>query len=320
MPTPPPAPGPSVPPERAARILREQAAEGEALLKRADASRVDYTEWLVACRRLLVACLGKDSSEARVLLHTSAFGEHDHNAVRNAVRSLASIARDIERIHGVGASEPSPRGPEAVMVDREKQLREHRDRLESLPAPTSPSGWSPIKAWVARVRPLIVEQYPAHLDGFEDAVDEPCWASEHAGVVMVEDPWVGWGGTHINPRAQRDADDRVAAASAANARYGAEAKANILACVDGLLSLGPGSPRNAPVTAAYDAFALYEFLVNLLPSQFEEVMFRLETPSHFLPAPTASPAERAMALVKLLRQGDRLAELSAAITAARGRG
>jgi hypothetical protein len=55
---------------------------------------------------------------------------------------------------------------------------------------------------------------------------------------------------------------------------------------------------------------LYDALLLLLPSQFEEVVLLLSLPVHHLPGLNAPQAERSIALLHLLQQQDRLAELS----------
>jgi len=59
--------------------------------------------------------------------------------------------------------------------------------------------------------------------------------------------------------------------------------------------------------------AVYEALVKLLPGQFEAVLFRLALPTHYLPPAAATLAERAVALVRVVEQQGRLAELGAAL-------
>jgi hypothetical protein len=56
---------------------------------------------------------------------------------------------------------------------------------------------------------------------------------------------------------------------------------------------------------------LYDALVKLLPGQFEAVLFRLALPTHYLPPAAATLAERAVALVRVVEQQGRLAELGA---------
>jgi predicted MPP superfamily phosphohydrolase len=63
--------------------------------------------------------------------------------------------------------------------------------------------------------------------------------------------------------------------------------------------------------AAWTRDALYDALVKLLPGQFEAVLFRLALPTHYLPPAAATLAERAVALVRVVEQQGRLAELGA---------
>ncbi len=74
----------------------------------------------------------------------------------------------------------------------------------------------------------------------------------------------------------------------------------------------------APAGVA-NSYALYDALARLLTAQFEEVLFRLSVPTHYLPSPTSSQSERAMALVRLLDGEKRLPELAAAIEKVGGR-
>ena len=91
-------------------------------------------------------------------------------------------------------------------------------------------------------------------------------------------------------------------------------------CVSLIEATSPDREPSAPSPAATtdEALALYEALVNLLPAQFEEVLLRMAIPIHYLPAQAAALAERATALVRFTRSQGRLADLSAAVKAARG--
>lgn len=54
---------------------------------------------------------------------------------------------------------------------------------------------------------------------------------------------------------------------------------------------------------------LYDKLVRLLPSQFDEVVLRLALPTRHLPSAYAPPSDRALAVIHLLEQRKRLDEL-----------
>lgn len=79
-------------------------------------------------------------------------------------------------------------------------------------------------------------------------------------------------------------------------------------------SSGGTPPGDAPSGVEH-----YEELAALLPAQFGEVIFRLGVPEHHLPGPIAPQAQRAQALVHLLRQEQGgLDRLAAAIEKAGG--
>lgn len=71
----------------------------------------------------------------------------------------------------------------------------------------------------------------------------------------------------------------------------------------------------APIPAAvtWTPQTLLDALQRLLVPQFEELLFRLVVPTHYLPPATATMAERAIALVRMCEQSGRTAELGAAI-------
>jgi len=62
-------------------------------------------------------------------------------------------------------------------------------------------------------------------------------------------------------------------------------------------------------------FSLYEALTKLLPAQFEVVLFRLGVDVQYIPPSTAPPADRAIALLRLLKQAGRMKDLTVAIAA-----
>jgi hypothetical protein len=80
-----------------------------------------------------------------------------------------------------------------------------------------------------------------------------------------------------------------------------------LARLGRLAAAAPG--RGVPWTRE----AVFDALVKLLPSQFEAVLFRMALPTHYLPPAAATLAERAVALVRVVEQQGRLAELGAAL-------
>lgn len=66
-------------------------------------------------------------------------------------------------------------------------------------------------------------------------------------------------------------------------------------------------------SAAWTSSTVYDALLTLLPAQFEETLFRLSVPPHFMPGATAPLAERAVALVRIFEQQGRLGEVVAAL-------
>ncbi len=71
---------------------------------------------------------------------------------------------------------------------------------------------------------------------------------------------------------------------------------------------------NAPSpSVAWTSTTVFEALTTLLPVQFEELVFRLAVPTHFIPGSTAPLAERAVALVRIFEQQGRLGEVVAAL-------
>lgn len=78
-----------------------------------------------------------------------------------------------------------------------------------------------------------------------------------------------------------------------------------------LAQISAGAPFGR--AAAWTRDAAYDALVKLLPGQFEAVLFRLALPTHYLPPAAATLAERAVALVRVVEQQGRLAELGAAL-------
>lgn len=69
--------------------------------------------------------------------------------------------------------------------------------------------------------------------------------------------------------------------------------------------------RFAPssTAASWTTSTVYDALSTLLPAQFEELVFRLAVPSHFMPGATAPLADRAVALVRIFEQQGRLGEV-----------
>ena len=80
-----------------------------------------------------------------------------------------------------------------------------------------------------------------------------------------------------------------------------------------------GAKGRAPVAEVAPAGDALAALLRLLPAQFEEVVFRLAVPAHYLPGGTAPLAERAVALARFCGQGGRDGDLRAAIAAVGGR-
>jgi hypothetical protein len=74
----------------------------------------------------------------------------------------------------------------------------------------------------------------------------------------------------------------------------------------------PSVAREADNTPPNE-FSLYEALTRLLPAQFDVVLFRLSVDVSLLPAATAPLADRAIALLRLLKQQGRLRDLTVAI-------
>lgn len=68
-----------------------------------------------------------------------------------------------------------------------------------------------------------------------------------------------------------------------------------------LLRLSSALPTPG-AAGAPTAYALYDAIVRLLPAQFEEVLFRMSVPAHYLPSQSASQTERATALLRLIDQ------------------
>ncbi len=83
-------------------------------------------------------------------------------------------------------------------------------------------------------------------------------------------------------------------------------------------SQNSGNRELASFAAKFDAPSVVDVLCRMLPAQFEVVLFRLSAPSHYLPPPTASTAERATALVRWAESQGRSEELRAAITSVGG--
>jgi TIR domain len=133
------------------------------------------------------------------------------------------------------------------MSNRSDQLRELREQLVQLPAPTGPDTWSSIRLWAAQARPLIREHYSEHIEDFERAVDDRPWS--FGGVVAVRHESV-WGGSYVDPEAERAEAECKARNVSANAQYAAEGYESLLACVDGLLRLDylRGSATKGPAS------------------------------------------------------------------------
>ena len=73
----------------------------------------------------------------------------------------------------------------------------------------------------------------------------------------------------------------------------------------------PNSPALRALTPRVASGEAFHALSRLLPAQFEEVVFRMSLPSHYLPSAVAPLAERATAVVRLCEQQRRLPELAA---------
>lgn len=74
---------------------------------------------------------------------------------------------------------------------------------------------------------------------------------------------------------------------------------------------------NSPAWRALDevpAVDVLAALCRLLPVQFDDVVFRLEVPTEYMPGATAPQAERAAALVRLAEQQGKAAQLRALVT------
>lgn len=96
-------------------------------------------------------------------------------------------------------------------------------------------------------------------------------------------------------------------------------------CVDRLVAAAtrqnPGNPALRAFVASRaggGSSDLITSITQLLPAQFEVVVFRLAVPDHYLPGVNAPLAERAVALVRHCEQGGRTDSLRAAIAAVTG--
>lgn len=74
------------------------------------------------------------------------------------------------------------------------------------------------------------------------------------------------------------------------------------------LSINTPSP-----SAVWTSASVYDALTTLLPVQFEELVFRLAVPTHFIPGSAAPLVERAVALVRIFEQQGRLGEVVAGL-------
>lgn len=70
-----------------------------------------------------------------------------------------------------------------------------------------------------------------------------------------------------------------------------------------------GGTRTTPNSSS----TVYDALLTLLPAQFEEIVFRLGVPTHFMPPASSPIAERATALVRVIEQGGRTRDLMSAL-------
>jgi len=86
-----------------------------------------------------------------------------------------------------------------------------------------------------------------------------------------------------------------------------------------LASVEPRQP-SAGAAAPPRRADLLTRLTNLLPSQFEEVLFRANIPEKYLPGATAPQATRAIEAIRYVEQNDRVEQLARAIAEAAQRG
>ncbi len=78
-------------------------------------------------------------------------------------------------------------------------------------------------------------------------------------------------------------------------------------------AVAPRSNGGGTRTTPDSSTTPYDALLTLLPAQFEEIVFRLGVPTHFMPPVSVTIAERATVLVRLIEQSGRTRDLIGAL-------
>lgn len=79
---------------------------------------------------------------------------------------------------------------------------------------------------------------------------------------------------------------------------------------DQIPSRGEMPPPAAPAGPQLTEGEVLDLLKDLLPSQFETLLIRLRIPADDLPPPSEAPATRAIAMIRLAKQSNRLSDLA----------